>query len=276
MKNILVPCDFSPTAVNAFKFAAGLARKSKGEITLLHVVELPVLRHGPVPITALEKVYLKGVKARVAKDFEKLCSTWGKGLQVHLVIDHGAVNHTVIKNIKKRKIGLVVMGSHGASGAREMLLGSNAEKIVRFSPVPVITVKKSVNPTIKNIVFATSLSAVPAKVIEKLKDLQNLFKANLNIVYVNTPTNFRPEVTLRPMIADFMKQNRFTKNCTFTTYVDQSVEEGVKNFSKKVKADMVAMDTDSKKGLLHFIFGSIAEDVANHIECPIWTCTTDV
>src|SRR6478736_1875249 len=98
MKKILVPCDFSATATQAFKFAETIARQSKGEIVLLHIVELPVLRHGPVPINALEKSYLKKIKENVVSDVNRMIDKWGKGLKISFVLDHGAVNHTIISH----------------------------------------------------------------------------------------------------------------------------------------------------------------------------------
>jgi len=275
MKKILVPCDFSVPATQAFKFAAAIARQSKGEIVLLHIVELPVLRHGPVPINALEKSYLGKIKERITIDVDRMISKWGKGLKVSFVLDHGAVNNTIVRNIKKHKVDLIVMGTHGASGIREFILGSNAEKIVRYASVPVITVKKQLKNNIKNIAFATDLLPIPSKVIERLKALQKFFNAHLHIVYVNTPFNFRTDEFLRPKVTEFINKNGFTRNSTFTIINDHDEVSGIRNFVKKINADLVALPTQSKKGLSHFLFGSVAEDVANHINCPIWTCSTE-
>ena len=275
MKKILVPCDFSAPSIQAFKFAATIARQSKGEIVLLHIVELPVLRHGPVPITALEKVFLKKIKERVETDVDKMITKWGEGIKISFVLDHGEVNHTITRHIKKHKIDLIVMGTHGASGIREFFVGSNAEKIVRFSSVPVITVKKHFRNTIKNIVFATDLSELPSKVSERLKTLQKFFKADLHIVYVNTPFNFKTDEALRPLVTNFMSKSEFGRGSTVTIFNDQDEVSGIRNFAKKCKADLVALPTQSKKGLSHFLFGSVAEDVTNHIECPMWTCSTE-
>jgi nucleotide-binding universal stress UspA family protein len=275
MKKILVPSDFSATSIQAFKFAANIARKSKGEIVLLHIVELPVLLHGPVPINALEKSYLKQIKERATSSVAKMVEKWAKGIKVSFVLDHGEVNHMITRNIKKHKIDLIVMGTHGASGIREFFIGSNAEKIVRFSSVPVITVKKRFKNSIKNIVFATDLSVLPAKLTSRLVSIQKFFKADLQIVYINTPFNFRPEEALRPRINEFMKSSGFAKAVTFTIYNDRDEVSGIRNFAKKSKADLVALPTASKRGLSHFLFGSVAEDVTNHIECPMWTCSTE-
>jgi nucleotide-binding universal stress UspA family protein len=275
MKKILVPCDFSVTATQAFKFAATIARQGKGEIVLLHIVELPILRHGPVPINALEKSYLKKIKEQVMADVDKMIDKWGKGLKVSFVLDHGEVNHAIIRHIKKHKIDLIVMGSHGASGMREFFIGSNAEKIVHYSSVPVITVKQQLKNKIQNIVFATDLTAMPSKMSERLKALQNFFKANLHIVYVNTPFNFKTDESIGLLAREFIKKNGFTRNSTFTIFNDQDEVAGIRNFAKKINADLVALPTQSKKGLSHFLFGSVAEDVTNHIKCPIWTCSIE-
>ena len=109
---------------------------------------------------------------------------------------------------------------------------------------------------------------------ERLKALQKLFKADLNIVYVNTPFNFKTDESLRPQVTEFINKNGF-KNSTFTIFNDQDEVSGIRNFAKKINADLVALPTQSKKGLSHFLFGSVAEDVTNHIECPIWTCSTE-
>lgn len=61
------------------------------------------------------------------------------------------------------------------------------------------------------------------------------------------------------------------KNYTLNIFGDFAEEDGIINFSKNVKADMVVMRTHGRKGLAHLGAGSIAEDVVNHIECPIWT-----
>jgi nucleotide-binding universal stress UspA family protein len=274
MKKILVPCDFSVTATQAFKFAITVARQSKGEVVLLHVVELPVLRHGPVPINALEKSYLKKIKERVISDVDKMINKWGTGIKVSFVLDHGEVNHTITRHIKRHKIDLIVMGTHGVSGIREFFIGSNAEKIVRFASVPVITVKKRFKAKIKNIAFATDLSKIPSKVSERVKALQKFFKANLHIVYVNTPLNFKTDESLQPQIVEFLNKNGF-KNSFCTIFNDQDEVSGIRNFAKKINADLVALPTQGKKGLSHFLFGSIAENVTNHIECPLWTCSTE-
>ena len=62
-------------------------------------------------------------------------------------------------------------------------------------------------------------------------------------------------------------------NYTLNIFNDTYEESGVISFAQMIKADMIAMGTHGRKGINHIISGSLAEDVVNHIDCPIWTYT---
>lgn len=273
MKKIVVPCDFSDSAVQAFKFAVEIANQSKGEIMLLNVVELPVIHENVMmPTFSFEDTYLKEMKERADKDFAKMISKWAKeGPKVSMHVEYGAPTPTISRFIDQKKADLVVMGTKGASGLKEFFVGSNTEKIVRWSPVPVISIKKSVKAlSIKNIVFPSTLHEEEEELTMQVKFLQNFFKAKLNIVYVNTPANFRTDVVTRKMMKDYAKRFML-KDYTLNIFNDLNEESGVAHFVSEINADMIAMATHGRKGLNHLLSGSIAEDMVNHLECPIWT-----
>ena len=184
----------------------------------------------------------------------------------------GSTALTILGYIQDEKIDLVVMGTHGASGVREYLVGSNAEKIVRRSSVPVLAVKKYVKAsTIRNIVFPNTLETETQEdLVMKVKALQNFFKAKIHIVWINTPTYFTRDAVTRKRLTDFAKRFMF-KDVTIHIYNDPFEETGIINFTHEVKGDMIAMGTHGRKGLVHLLTGSVAEDVLNHVDCPIWT-----
>jgi nucleotide-binding universal stress UspA family protein len=273
MKKILVPCDFSDPAIQAFKFAVELAERSKGEIVLLNVIEVPVMHETVLmPTLYFEEAYFKDMKAASQKKFEKMKDKWVKaGVTVSMLVEFGAPNTIIQEFIKKKKIDLVVMGTHGASGFREFLIGSNTEKIVRKSDVPVIAIKKSVKVAdIKNIVLPSNLVEEQEDLTMHVKELQNFFKATVHIVYINTPGEFNRDSITKKRLSDFAKRYMI-KNFTLNIFNDIDQEEGVRNFTREIKGDMVLMGTHGRRGLNHLMTGSIAEDIANHIECPIWT-----
>ncbi len=277
MKKILVPCDFSDSAVHAFRFASEIASISKGEVFLLNIFEIPVLHASMVvPVRAYENAFLKELTAKANKNFVKMKDKLGKKVNVHLLVEQGNVTAAIKKFVDKKRIDLVVMGTHGASGFREFAIGSNTEKVVRSSKVPVIAVKKVTRVAmISNIVFPTNLNLENKNLVASLKELQSFYRAKLHILYVNTPANFTRDVAMEKKLGEFVHMNQF-KNCTVNIYNDIDVESGIINFSSKFKNKMIAISTHGRKGLSHLFSGSIAENVVNHIDCPIWTCSQPI
>ena len=268
MKKILVPCDFSEPSVQAFRFAVDIARQSRGEIHLLHVIELPVLYNEAV-VMSFEQDYMENMKKNAEKNFNKMIEKWADGVKVKLIYEFGGLQSSIRETVEKIKGDLVVVGTHGATGLKEYTVGSNTEKMVRALQVPIIAVRK-LPKAIRNIVFPTRPDLDQEEITMKVKELQNFFKATLHVLFVNTPAVFKTDLLTKPALADFAKRFML-KNFTLNVFNDTDEEQGIINFSKEVKADMVAMRTHGRKGLAHIASGSIAEDVVNHIECPIWT-----
>jgi len=273
MKKILVPCDFSEQAVNAFRFAIDVAEQSNGEVHMINVVEIPVVHDSVLmPVMTYEEVLFKELRDKAEKQFKKLKDKYSANKKVVSHVIFGPVYNMLLDYIDENSIDLVIMGTKGASGVREILIGSNAEKIVRKSPVPVIAIKKYIkSATIKNIVFPNSLDTEKQEnLVTRVKALQHFFKAVVHIVWINTPSNFtRDTITFKRLNA-FAKRFMI-KDFTLNVFNDPYEEAGVVNFAKDINADMIAMGTHGRRGIAHFMSGSVAEDVVNHVECPIWT-----
>jgi nucleotide-binding universal stress UspA family protein len=273
MKRILVPCDFSDPAAQAFKFAVEIALKSRGEIFLLNVVEVPVMHETVLmPTLYFEQSLMNEMKATADKKFQKMKDKWGsEGITVSTHVEFGVTITSIRQFIEEKKIDLVVMGTHGASGAREFLIGSNTEKIVRTSLVPVMAIKKSTKlSNVKNIVFPNDLDLENEHLTLKVKELQNFFKATLHILYINSPVFFQRDVDTKMRLKDFAKRFML-KDYTLNVYNDVDQENGINNFTREVKGDLIALATHGRRGISHLVSGSIAEDIVNHVDCPIWT-----
>ena len=276
MKKILVPCDFSKQAINAFRFALDLAGKSKGEVHLVYVVELPILHDSVLmPVLTFEEQLLKDLRTKATERFEKLLEKYPSGkVTLKTKVVFGATSHMILDYSKRNRIDLIVMGTQGASGLRELVIGSNTEKIVRNAAAPVIAVKKYPGQgSIKNIVFPNTLDPEGQKdLVTRVKELQSFFNATIHLVWINTPVNFYPDIVTNERLEDFAKMFSLRK-FTINTFNDLSEEAGIINFTHSIKADMIAMGTHGRKGLAHAINGSLAEDLVNQVESPIWTYT---
>jgi nucleotide-binding universal stress UspA family protein len=273
MKKILVPCDFSKPAINAFRFALDIAHQSSGTVHFVNVIELPIL-HDTVlmPVLNFEQELLDDLRENANKSFEKIFKKYAPGeVVVKSVVEFGAVHRKIQDYIVEHGIDLVVMGSHGASGAREFFIGSNAERIVRSATVPVLVLKDYYKGPIKNIIFPNTLDTENQEDLTlKVKALQNFFGSHLHIVWINTPLNFTSDdITLKRLEA-FAKRFML-KNYTLNIVNDTDTEKGILQFAKRVGGDLIAMATHGRKGVSHIIYGSLAEDVVNHTSGLVWT-----
>lgn len=276
MKRILVPCDFSEQSTNAFKFAIQLEKNSKAEIHLLNVVELPFLHDSVLmPTLYFEEERFRDLRKDAELRLDHIVKKHSTpDVRLKGVVHLGSPSKKILDYISNNSIDLVVMGTKGATGMREIFVGSNTEKIVRASGVPVIAIKDTVRPRqIKNIVFPNTMESDSHEdLIMKVKDLQHSLNAHLHIVYINTPLNFKQDLVTRENLAHFAKRYMF-RDCTTNVFNDMVEESGITNFTRMIDADMIAVGTHGRKGLAHLLSGSLAEELVNHCKLPIWTYT---
>ena len=272
MKKILVPCDFSLPAINALRFALDTAARSNGTVYLLYVIELPVLHDTLImPVLYFEEAYLKEIKETTQRRFKKLLIKYNtEEVKVVADVEFGTPVKMIIDYASKKDVDLIVMGSHGASGVKEYLIGSNAEKIVRSSSVPVLTVKDFFKGPVTNIVFPNVLNADQEELAMKVKALQDFFKAHLYIVWINTPENFSRDILTYSKLEAFAKRYMF-KDYTLDVFNHTNEEDGIILYTQMVKGNLIALGTHGRKGISHLMNGSVAENIVNHSRTLIWT-----
>ncbi|MBU3820894.1 universal stress protein [Flavobacteriaceae bacterium XHP0103] len=271
MKKILVPTDFSEQADYALGAAVQLAKKHNSEIHLLHIIELP-LQQVDAMSTYSELPEAIFFMKLAQKHFEKLAQKdFLKNIKVHEHVEFHEIFRGIADVCKKQNIDLVLMGSQGANGLKELLIGSNTEKVVRTSEVPVLVVKKE-HPVfdIKSIVFASDFNEESKSTYKKAVDFAKLLKAKLHLLMVNTPNKFLTTIEAEKQIEAFTKSSDF-KNYTVNIYNDETIEKGIMHFSESINADLIAMSTHGRQGISHFFNGSISEDLVNHAHRPVIT-----
>lgn len=141
-KAILFATDFSESSDFAFQYAYSLAKKFNARLLLLHVISEPVdLRGFYVPHISFEKLE-EEISAGAQKMMEKFCRDHVRDYpNYETFIIPGIPFDEIIKKAVERSVDLIVMGTHGRTGLDHMLFGSTAEKVVRKSSVPVMTIR---------------------------------------------------------------------------------------------------------------------------------------
>ncbi|CAZ96389.1 universal stress protein [Zobellia galactanivorans] len=270
MKKIIVPLDFSEQSEYALKVAVSLAKKHDSEILALHMLEL-----NQAMITSSEgfhpeqTVFL--IKLAEKRFNEFLKKPYLEGVKVTPIIKHYKVFSEVNAIAEEHKAELVVMGSHGTDGLEEIFIGSNAEKVVRNSEVPVLVIKNEIaNFSINRFVFACDFREESIPAYKKAKAFADLLKADLDLVYINTPgDNFLSSADIYKRVNAFI--GKVNEALQVEIYNDYSVERGVLNYSESNSADAIGIPTHGRRGLSHFFMGSIGEDIVNHSKIPVVT-----
>lgn len=274
MKKIIVPIDFSEHSEYALKTAAKLAKKNNAEVLALHMLEM-----SDIMLTASDGLqYEKAVYFYKLSEqkFEKfLDKPYLKDVKVTPIIKHFKVFSEVNEVAKLHDADMIVMGSQGTSGAKEFFIGSNTERVVRNSEIPVLVVKNQVKDiNFEVVVFACDFTE---ETIKPYINAVNMFKkigSKMYMVYVNMPNErFKTSAEIEKLVVNFFsKAVGNLDGMASVHYVsDYTAEEGILNFSNKIGADLIAVPTHGKKGLAHFFEGSIGEDIANHATLPVLT-----
>lgn len=268
MKTILVPTDFSDHALYALKVAASIAKKISAEIKLIHVYNIP--SYGFAENIYYEEEYKNIIKTQAEKKLDTLADLdILKGIEVSKQYVTDILMRELVTDKKYKNVDLIVLGSHGISGLSKVFIGSNTEKIVRLADSPVLTIKNEhTDFNIRKMVFASNFYGESYMVFEKIKFFANLYKARIDLLKVITPKDFESTPESRKLMEDFAKKVELS-NYTINTYNAFSIEKGITDFSDEINADLIAIETHGRTGIAHLINGSLAENVAIHIDRPI-------
>ncbi len=142
-KKVLCPTDFSDGSREAIAAAVDLAKRLGGDITLLHVFQ-PVAYTMPEGIALATPQVMADLQLRVGETLERWRGeTAAMGVEVTTATAMGAPFAEIVRYARDNAYDLIVLSTHGRSGLKHALLGSVAEKVVRKSDVPVLTIRLS-------------------------------------------------------------------------------------------------------------------------------------
>jgi nucleotide-binding universal stress UspA family protein len=273
VERILVPLDGSDGSAQALDHAITLASELGASIHLVAVVDpygLSSVTERQEVETELEDVVASGA-ARVQET----------GIPVTTAVEAGFPHREILGSVEARSIDLIVMGTHGRRGLDRFVLGSVAEKVVRLSPVPVLTVRigASGERPYRDVVIPTdgSDAAMPA---ERLGvDLARQFGATVHALSVVPQGRIRSSETdaafeEAAQAAVERVETRAATRAGDDGEVLATIERGVPHrrildYCGDVDADLVVLGTHGRTGVERFVLGSVAEKVLRLSETPV-------
>lgn len=286
-KKILVPIDFSPFSEKALDYALFLAETMCADITLLHTVvlfqeDIDEKEH----LAAYERIIEEKESKRVKK-IDSHCSRAKKrGVEINSVLLRDiSASEAILGYLEKKKFDLVVMGTHGRTGLKRLMLGSIAESVVNMSPVPVITVHRYFKRRqIAKILVPVDFSEYSRIAIRQAIKLAGEFKANIDFMHVVEmlahPEFYaiasEPILKANPTLKSHIIRNLVKLTGIPETGASYQVREGkvhdeIVKYSRRQKIDLIVMPTTGMSALDHIIVGSNTERVVRTASCPVLT-----
>lgn len=274
MKTILIPVDFTSTRNKALEIGSTIAKRISAKLMLIHMagIEDRILTGTP----SLEETIFETKLAE--KQFSELLDqSFLQDVLVEPVLQK-KLNFSGLNDFAKDiEAALIIMGSHGSSGLKEIFKGSNAEKVVRSSEIPVLIIKENdlvFSP--ERLIFASNFEEETIPSYYKIIEIATLLSLKMELLYINLPgEQFASTKEMDEKLLSFFNKvnhpDAINAIKTVTRIADYSVEQGVFNYASLSGADIIAIPTHGRKGLAHFFSGSISEDIANHSTLPVLT-----
>jgi len=144
IKTILFPTDFSQGARAAMDYAVSFARDFKAKLILLYVIQDISIAEWYIPSSISAADLVEDMQRSAEREIDKLgLELAGKVADLEKLVVRGVPFVEIIRTAKERQADMIIIGTHGRTGIDHMLFGSTAEKVVRKSSCPVLTVRMS-------------------------------------------------------------------------------------------------------------------------------------
>ncbi len=142
ISKILIPTDFSATSRHAFTYAVDLNRLFRARLYLIHVLQdFTEFSEYTLSPTILPQLYLEFEQNATNKLEEMVNLNVPEDMHCDTYLLHGIPFYEIIQFARAEQIDLIVVGSHGRTGLKHVLFGHTAEKVVKKSPCPVLSIR---------------------------------------------------------------------------------------------------------------------------------------
>jgi len=242
MKTLLVPFDFSPYAVAAFRTALKISQKSGAQILCVTVVP-----------TELDWDFIsddvKAKNSEIQEEYDEAMEVLPAYLRtlapakapVTPIVRIGVPFELILKVAKEYTADLIVLGAYGKGTQGQEFIGSNLQKVLRNATCPVLAVKELLDGNgFRKVAFASSFNEASKEAFLSIKPLIKLFRASVHLIFVNTPKDFTNSTEVDGQMNDFMKGH---EEITFHkhTFNYTEVENGLIKFGEINKVSLMAI-----------------------------------
>ena len=280
-QKILCPVDFFPGSLRALDYAVKLAKNYGAGIHALHVVS-PVISGAygtEISVASLTAAFQKDSIHQMAALKTKLKKS---GVPIETEVLLGTIDVEIRRAIAKRKIDLVVVGTHGRRGVERWVLGSVTERLMRHCTVPLLVTAsdrhiRSAPPAIRRILVTTDFSEGTAGTLKYAFSMAQECQAKITLLHivddvsVDLPYKLRESVIrgVRRKLEELLPSG-VRDWCDIKTRIETGMPyRAILKILKSEKADLLVMNVHGKSLLERALIGSTAERVVRAAPCPV-------
>ncbi|MCI5055856.1 MAG: universal stress protein [Flavobacteriales bacterium] len=275
MKKILLPVDFSDCTDSSVEMALEIARKHNTEVEIFHVIESQVFANTALSSGHDLSKMIDNLQTKAQSKLKDLTKRFDKHkIKAEYNLEVKGLFTPPYEHILKRSLeglfSFIIMGTSGTVNEFEQVfMGSNAQKVVRRTKLPVVITKPNIKTQINRVVYTSDFVDQDLNLnIEKHIHFGEPFNCENHLLFVNTPTSFETTATIEQRLENVT--SRFDQ-VKFRTHIynDFSPAEGVFQFVDKWKIDMLSISTHGKTGINRFFNTNLTETLVNNLNIPI-------
>lgn len=271
MQTIIVPIDFSQESVKGLQFAIPYAKKLNAKIDLVYVkkVEENVFFQNADTLPDEE---IRGKFEEIIKKYQPKINT---DKEITYIIKRGIIYKEVVNQSEAYENSIIIMSTHGGSGFEELLIGSNAFKIVSASSCPVITIRKNVPSDIKNIILPIDHTIETRQKVPITGLIAGKFNSRVHVVTVSSTDlpDIRSKLKdYQSQVCNWLKKYNIeyeTADLKGSNITDETIE-----YAEKVNADLISIMTEQGKSISNILLGSFAQQMINKSSIPVLSSPT--
>jgi nucleotide-binding universal stress UspA family protein len=281
METILCPTDFSPRSDRAIWYADELAQRMNSRIVLLHTIYEPVVqgfilssgdRYGGLPSAPpiRDPDYWQEQQGKLEALKKELQNTnWGMPVAYDTKIKYGDTKDTIPQVAHDLQADLIVMGTAGTDGPKDLFAGSQVTEVISNAPCPVLIIPpKATFRPIYRMVFATDLEGEPFAEVAFVIKLAALFDSE--IMFLHILADDHPYTRQGAQEAfDRLHKRLAYRNAAFITKTHPHIEAGISQFTSSYKADMLVMGYHPRNLWQHLFTQDYTQELAHHTTLPM-------
>lgn len=257
--NILIPTDFSTNSLNAFEYA--IACFPTASFTLLHCVD--IRQAGSTMVVDINSEVRAVNLVKMNSLIDKLMSKYPR-VRFKGNVEIGWFTQTINEEIEKYKIDLVFIGTKGASGIEEVLIGSNAADAVRNVITPIIVVPDSIELKAPKNIFLASDFTTESYLKENLiiDQIKSYFDAKLDLLHIQINNDH----------ADGINYSKIIETQEIDVFVEKSedVERSILEFAHSNGYDMIIVVPKDRGFIMNLFHRSITKKMTMHSDLPLF------